>query len=103
MDFDQRRRQKWIAGRKERGLGMAGTFLGNPAEELQHETLDLANYADQIHHDGDMSEQEADRYVSLAREMYLHMEAVKQRRAVRLMTESRSRRAEETDDCYASA
>lgn len=103
MDFDQERRRKWMAGRRERGLDVHGPFIGNPAEEMQHETLDLANYADQLLGDGDLSEQEADRYISLAREMYLHMGAVRARRAERLMTESRAFHAEETDDCYARA
>lgn len=103
MDFDQRRRQKWIDGRRERGLPLDGKFLGNAAEELQNETLDIPNYADQLLEDGDMSVQEADRYLNLSREMYLHMEVVKKRRAERIMTESRSYHAEANDDCYASA
>lgn len=103
MDFDQRRRQKWIDGRRERGLPLDGKFVGDPAEELQNEAVDIPNYADKLLEDGDISVEEADRYASLAREFYMHMEVVKQRRAVRLMTESRSFHAQESDDCYANA
>lgn len=103
MDFDKRRRQKWVAGRRERGLDASGAFLGDPAAELQEEMMDVANYADQLCADGDMSQQEADRYFALAREMFLHMEAVKARRADRIRTEGRAYHAAELDECYASA
>lgn len=48
MDFDQRRKRKWAAGRRERGLPLDGSvFLGDPCREGQDECVDLANYAEQ--------------------------------------------------------
>ena len=84
MDFDARRRRKWARGRSERGLSPDAPFDGDPADELQMETLDIPNYADQLHADGDIGEQETERLYAMAFDIYLFMEAVKHRRAERL-------------------
>ena len=57
MDFDVRRRLKWIDGREERGLAHDEPFQGDPILEALGETPDLANYIDQAIHDGRMPEQ----------------------------------------------
>lgn len=47
MDFDERRRLKWIDGRQERGLTQDDPFAGDPVLEALCETPDLANYIDE--------------------------------------------------------
>lgn len=56
MDFDVRRRLKWIDGREERGLAHDEPFQGDPILEALGETPDLANYIDQAIIDGRMPE-----------------------------------------------
>lgn len=56
MDFDARRRAKWIAGRQERGLDMRAPFQGDPCAEGMSECVDLANYVDQAIRDGRIPE-----------------------------------------------
>ena len=46
MDFEQRRRLKWLDGRQERGLSESDEFCGDPILEALGETPDLANYID---------------------------------------------------------
>lgn len=67
MEFDDRRRAKWIAGRKERGLPLdTGTFDGDPAAEAREELLDLANYAETLHAQGRIDANEWHRIYMLA-------------------------------------
>ena len=82
--FDERRKWKWIDGRAERGLDANAPFLGNPAEELQNEALDIPNYAEVLLNDGDIGLAEAERLHAMSIDIYLLMEAVKVRRAERL-------------------
>ena len=56
MDFDERRKQKWIAGRRERGLSHDAPFDGDPVLEALGETPDLANYIEQSIRDGRIPE-----------------------------------------------
>jgi hypothetical protein len=56
MDFDERRRAKWAAGRAERGLTPNDPFQGNPVLEALGETPDLANYVEQSVHEGRIPE-----------------------------------------------
>ena len=58
MDFDARRRSKWARGRAERGLSPDAPFIGDPATEARDELVDLANYIDQLHHQGRIGEEE---------------------------------------------
>lgn len=58
MDFDERRRRKYAAGRRERGLPLDGSvFIGDPCEEGREECVDLANYAEQAVLSGQMPAQ----------------------------------------------
>lgn len=47
MDFDERRRLKWIDGRAARGLAHDAPFQDDPVLEALGETPDLANYIDE--------------------------------------------------------
>lgn len=63
MDFDQRRRQKWVAGRRERGLPLNAPFQGDPVREAMGETPDLANYVEQAIRDGRIPERVGDEII----------------------------------------
>lgn len=56
MDFDIRRRLKWIDGRQERGLTPDDPFAGDPILGALGETPDLANYIDEAIKQGRMPE-----------------------------------------------
>lgn len=88
MTFDERRKRKWAKGRAERGLENDAPFDGDAAAELQAEMLDAANYADQLLAEGDIGEPEADRLHAMAFDIYLFMEAVRNRRAERLRSQA---------------
>lgn len=63
MDFDERRRQKWLAGRRERGLPLNAPFQGDPVHEALGETPDLANYVEQAINDGRIPENVGDEII----------------------------------------
>ena len=81
MDFDERRRAKWRRGRRERGLDDDAPFDGDPARELQDETLDIPNYAEELLRRGDIGEAEAQRLYDMSLDIYLFMESVRGRRS----------------------
>lgn len=65
MDFDERRRQKYAAGRRERGLPLNGSvFIGNPCSEARDECADLANYVEQAYAMGGLPEQVVNKIIS---------------------------------------
>ena len=68
--FDDERREKWRAGRVERGLEDSEAFHGDAAKEIQEEAMDLANYGDQLFHEGRITNEEAIRIHSTALEIY---------------------------------
>jgi hypothetical protein len=80
MDFDERRRKKWRKGRRERGLADSDPFDGDPAAELQDETLDIPNYAEELLSRGEIGQQEAERLHAMSLDMYLFMQSVRARR-----------------------
>lgn len=84
MDFDERRRAKWRRGRRERGLDDDAPFDGDPARELQDETLDIPNYAEELLRRGDIGRAEAERLHAMSLDIYLFMNAVRERRALPL-------------------
>ncbi len=55
-EFDERRQQKWAAGRAERGLPADAPFQGDPIVEALGETPDLANYLDEAIRQGRIPE-----------------------------------------------
>jgi hypothetical protein len=85
MEFDRERKRKWREGRRERGLDPAAPFEGDPAAELQNEALDIPNYAEVLLLDGDIDRDVAERLHAVSLDIYLLMEAVKARRAERLL------------------
>lgn len=68
-EFDVRRWRKWARGRAERGLPHDAPFDGDPAQEGRQECEDLANYADELHHQGRIDEAVRYRLTSMAREI----------------------------------
>lgn len=76
MDFDERRRKKWRKGRRERGLPDDAPFDGDPAAEGRQECEDLANYADELHHQGRIDDAVRYRLQQMAREIDMLLGAV---------------------------
>ncbi len=48
MLYEEMRRERWKAGREERGLAADAPFEGEPIREMQEEIADAGNYLDQI-------------------------------------------------------
>lgn len=69
--FDVARKKKWFAGRIERGLCANDPFEGNPLFELLQELEDTANYLEEAHRQGLITDEEARFGIDRARESWV--------------------------------
>jgi len=70
MGFFERAQERWVAGKRERGLPLDSAFQGDPRIEFQEEMLDGANYADEMWRRGMIQDEVRLRVKGMLRELY---------------------------------